>query len=209
MTLEIHAFIMRIPGKFPVLFHILFLFLLFRQYTLFGQTNNMDRYINMMHEGVEKMDSGNYKGADEKFKSALRNLDVLPSEICFFFGKNSYFLEQYKQSINWLNKYIELKGTSGQYFNECVEYLGKAEKAYKLVEEVNKQKVQQELSQQNNFDCNGHTFYKCPLCLGEGVLIKPGKLGTLYQTCPFCNGDGKITCDDYKKYLRGELHTND
>jgi len=209
MTFIICTFKIRIPGLLHIIIFQFILFILINLNTAYGQSNSMDKYIKMMYEGVEKMDSGNYKGADEKFKLALRNLDILPSEICFYFGKNSFFLELYKQSINWLNKYIELKGTSGQFFKECVDYLDKAEMAYKSVQESNKQKVQQELSKQNSFDCNGHDFYKCPLCLGEGVLIKPGKLGTLYQTCPFCRGEGKISCEDYKKYLRGELQTNE
>jgi hypothetical protein len=209
MIFQKHPFKTEMANNLPLYFYFTLLFILLKPDTSFGQSNNMDKYLKTMQEGVEQMDSGNFTGADQKFKLALKNMDVLPGEICFYFGKNSFFLEQYKQSINWLNKYIELKGTSGQFFNECVEYLGKAEKAYKFVQEANKQKVQQELSQQNSFDCKGHSFYVCPLCTGEGVLIKPGKLGTIYQTCPFCIGNGKISCDDYKKYLRGELHTND
>ena len=90
-----------------------------------------------IEEGVKLMDEGNYIEADRKFKRALRNLEVLPAEISFYFGKNSYFLDQYKQSINWLNKYIELKGTKGRYFEECVEYLNRAEMAYKMETEKN------------------------------------------------------------------------
>ncbi len=167
------------------------------------------KYDKIIQEGVNMLDTGNYTGADAKFKSVLRNMDVLPSDICYFFGKNSFFLGQYKQSINWLNKYIELKGTTGQYFEDCKEYLTKAQKAYELETEANKETVKKELSKENNFNCDGKTYMRCPVCFGEGVIIKPGKLGTIYETCPVCKGEGKITCDEYKKYLRGELNTND
>ncbi len=177
--------------------------------SVFSQAVSTQSLLLEIEEGVNLMDAGNYMEADRKFKKALRNLDVLPAEISFYFGKNSYFLDQYKQSINWLNKYIELKGTKGRYFEECVEYLNRAEMAYKLESDKNSDKVISELTKSNEFDCKGHTHFKCPICLGEGVLLKPGKMNdVLYQTCPYCTGSGFITCDQYKLYLRGELKPN-
>jgi tetratricopeptide (TPR) repeat protein len=174
--------------------------------SLFSQTDSDQSLLIEIEAGVKLMDEGNYIEADRKFKRALRNLEVLPAEISFYFGKNSYFLDQYKQSINWLNKYIELKGTKGRFFEECVEYLNRAEMAYKLESEKNSGMVISELTKSNEFDCKGKTHFKCPICLGEGVLLKPGKMNdVLYQTCPYCAGSGFITCDQYKLYLRGEL----
>ena len=135
-----------------------------------------------------------------------QNMEVLPADISFYFGKNSYFMNQYKQSINWLNKYIELKGTKGRFFDECVEFLDRAEMAYKLETDNNSEKVINELTSSNEFDCKGATHFKCPVCLSEGVLLKPGKLNDIiYQTCSYCAGSGYITCEQYKLYLRGEL----
>jgi tetratricopeptide (TPR) repeat protein len=174
--------------------------------SLFSQTDSDQSLLIEIEAGVKLMDEGNYIEADRTVKRALRNLEVLPAEISFYFGKNSYFLDQYKQSINWLNKYIELKGTKGRFFEECVEYLNRAEMAYKLESEKNSGMVISELTKSNEFDCKGKTHFKCPICLGEGVLLKPGKMNdVLYQTCPYCAGSGFITCDQYKLYLRGEL----
>ena len=64
--------------------------------------------------GIKQFESGQYDEADESFRQVLETVQVLPAEICFYFGANSFHLEKYKQSINWLNKYIALKGTSGQ-----------------------------------------------------------------------------------------------
>lgn len=185
----------------------IFLFILPSTYSqVFAQIDAETHYELIMEEGADLMDAGDYEAADKKFKQVLRNMDVLPAEITFYFGKNSYFLDQYKQSINWLNKYIELKGTQGRFFDECVNYLKRAELAYTLETEENSKQVYNEFSQTNEFDCKGKTHFQCPLCSGEGVLIKPGKMNnTLYQTCPFCNGNGILTCEEYKKYLKGEL----
>ncbi len=172
----------------------------------FAQLKDNDYYIRLMNEGVDMMESGDYENADSQFKLVLRNIEVLPSEICFHFGKNSYMLEEFKQSINWLNKYIELKGTKGRYFKKCVEFLEKSENAYKLKQEAQRNRIYTELSENNEFDCKGKKYIQCPICKGEGVLIEPGKMDTaIYKTCPYCIGEGRITCEEYKLFLRGEL----
>ncbi len=171
-----------------------------------GQNGDEAQLILIMDEGVGMMEAGNYEDADRKFKQVLRNMDVLPAEICFYFGKNSYFLDLHKQSINWLNKYIELKGTRGRFFEECVNYLNRAEQAFKLEADQNSRQVKDEFSKINEFDCKGKTHFQCPLCKGEGVLIRPGKMNnTIYKTCPFCDGYGVLSCEKYKRYLKGEL----
>jgi tetratricopeptide (TPR) repeat protein len=162
-----------------------------------------------MEEGVNNMNAGNYEEADNCFKKVLRNLEVLPAEICFYFGKNSYYLSQFKQSINWLNKYIELKGTTGRFFEECVEMLEKSQQSYNLEQEINRQKIIEEFNSETAFDCKGQEYFMCPICRSEGVLIKPGKLSTLYQTCPACEGLGRLSCEKYKKYLKGELEISE
>jgi tetratricopeptide (TPR) repeat protein len=213
MGIEKYAYRMSnrwIAAKTPVvpLFVLILLHTVF--IPAFSQIDPEAQYEIIMEEGVDLMDAGDYEGADKKFKQVLRNMEVLPADITFYFGKNSYFLDQYKQSINWLNKYIELKGTQGRFFDECVNYLKRAEMAYNLETERNTRQVYSEFSQLNEFDCKGHSYFQCPLCSGEGVLIKPGKMNnTIYQTCPFCKGNGILSCEEYKKYLKGELKAED
>src|SRR4051812_32296970 len=72
-----------------------------------------------MDSGVYYLDHEQYVLADQKLKYALSNMKSIPSDLTFFFGKNSYFIGKYKQSIDWLNKYIQLKGTTGQYSEEA------------------------------------------------------------------------------------------
>src|SRR5688500_229351 len=68
--------------------------------------------------GVYYMDNAQYVLADEKFRYVLEHVRSVPSELTFYFGKNSFHLQKFKQSIDWLNKYIQLKGTSGQHHAE-------------------------------------------------------------------------------------------
>ena len=81
--------------------------------------------LRQLDSGVYQMDMGNYTQADAKFRHVLENIKSVPSDLTFFFGKNSYYLEKYKQSIDWLTKYIQLKGTNGQYSQEAASLLKK------------------------------------------------------------------------------------
>src|SRR5687767_865946 len=79
-----------------------------------------------LDSGVYYMDHAQYNLADEKFRYVLQNVKGVPSDLTFYFGKNSYYLNKFKQSIDWLNKYIQLKGTSGQYYQEASDFLKSA-----------------------------------------------------------------------------------
>ena len=68
--------------------------------------------MRVLDSGVQFMESGNYSIADQKFQYVLKNTKSVPSDLTFYFGKNSYHLEKYQQSIDWLNKYVQLKGTN-------------------------------------------------------------------------------------------------
>src|SRR5690606_19227358 len=80
-----------------------------------------------LDSGVYFMNEGKYELADSKFKYVLANIQGVPSDLAYHFGKNSYLLGQYSQSVDWLNKYIQLKGMNGQYSSEAVKWLRKAE----------------------------------------------------------------------------------
>src|SRR5688572_4944807 len=74
-------------------------------------------------------DMGQYEAADTKYVYVLKNLKSIPSELAYHFGRNSYLLGKYAQSIDWLNKYIQLKGTSGANYDDAVQWLDKANSA--------------------------------------------------------------------------------
>ncbi|MDW3210867.1 MAG: hypothetical protein R8N23_13405 [Reichenbachiella sp.] len=160
--------------------------------------------LTSMDRGVEAMEAGYYEAADQFFRDALSKMTKLPSNLAYYFGRNSYHLGKYKQAINWLNKYVELKGTTGQFNDEVREYLELANEAFKNQREAEIGRTQKQLTTQGYFDCPSD-YMHCPLCNGTGVLITPGKFGAVYQTCPYSGLSGKLTCDEYNLYLRGEL----
>jgi hypothetical protein len=161
--------------------------------------------LRQLDSGVYFMDLGKHALADQKFRHVLQNVKTVPSDLTFYFGKNSMYLENYRQSVDWLNKYIQLKGTTGQFYGEATELLKKAE-AGLLNERANETKKTGELFSKNyDIDCGPSGKVSCPVCKGDHVITKKGPFGDEYRTCPYCDEHGNLTCEDYNKLLRGEL----
>jgi tetratricopeptide (TPR) repeat protein len=151
------------------------------------------------------MDEQLYARADEKFKFVLENIKSVPSDLTFHFGRNSFYLGKFKQSIDWLNKYIQLKGTNGQFYTQAVEWKKKAEDEFLKEKSKDSQKAQEVLSTDYDIDCGSTGKVVCPVCKGDHVIIRKGTFGNEYQTCGYCNEHGVLTCDEYNRLLRGEL----
>jgi hypothetical protein len=158
-----------------------------------------------LDSGVYYMDAGEYLIAESKFTHVLNNIKSVPSDLTFLFGKNSYYLLKYKQSVDWLNKYIQLKGPAGQFYTEATDLLEKAQS--ELLKENSKdvQKAEEILSKNYDIDCGPTGKVSCPVCKGDHVIIKKGAFGDEYKTCPYCNEHGMLTCGEYNQLLRGEL----
>jgi hypothetical protein len=158
-----------------------------------------------MDSGVYLMDVGKYALADAKFQYVLENVRSVPSDLTFYFGKNSFQMQKYKQSIDWLTKYIQLKGTNGQFSKEAVEWLKQAEAEYLKEKATASVKAQEVLSTSYDIDCGPAGKVTCPVCKGDHVVIKRGAFGDKYETCQYCDEHGWLTCDEYNRLLRGEL----
>lgn len=154
---------------------------------------------------VYYMDAGEYQIADDRFREVLQKLKSVPSDFTFYFGKNSYYLGEYKQSIDWLNKYVELKGTSGRFYQEAIDLIKNAEVAVVQVTQRNADDAASVLSRNYDIDCGPTGKVICPVCKGSTVIIKHGAFGNEYTTCPYCDSHGLLTCAQYNELIRGEL----
>ncbi len=149
-----------------------------------------------------------YEAADKKFLYVLKNIKSVPSDLAYYFGKNSYFLGKYKQSVDWLNKYIQLKGASGKFSEDAVASLKLAEQKVLAERQAVVQQTQEVLSRDYNIDCGPSGKVMCPACSGSGVIVKKTYLGETYKECATCHKNGLLSCEDYNKLLRGELKAN-
>lgn len=158
-----------------------------------------------LDSGVYFMDNGRYEQADRKFIQVLNNIKSVPSDLTYYFGKNSFHLGKYKQSIDWLNKYIQLKGTTGQYSEDAVKWKTLAEAEFLKEKSVATKKAAEVLSVDFDIDCGPSGKVVCPVCKGDHVTIKRGAFENIYRTCPYCDEHGILTCEEYNLLVRGEL----
>lgn len=169
--------------------------------------NDRQRLIaQRIDSAVHLMDEGEYEEADKKFVSVLKMVKSVPSDLTFYFGKNSFMLKKNRQSVDWLNKYIQLKGTTGKFSEEAIEWKKKAETELLKEQAVDVQQVTAVLSRDFDIDCGPTGKVICPVCNGSTVVIKKGYIGDTYKTCGYCNHTGKLSCEDYNKLLRGQLN---
>ena len=168
----------------------------------------VSRNTMIMHQldsAIYLSDNDRYVEADERFVYVMKNLRSIPSDLTFHFGKNSFYLKKYRQSIDWLNKYIQLKGTSGQYSEEAVEWLKKSEAELLKERATESAQAKEILSRDFDIDCGPAGKVICPICMGKTVIVKKGYFGESYKTCPYCSKHGYLSCEDYNKLVRGQL----
>lgn len=161
-----------------------------------------------LDSAVVLTDMGEYEAADKKYQYALKNLKSIPSDLAYNFGRNSYLLGKYAQSIDWLSKYIQLKGPSSTHYDEAVQWLDKANAARLKERAEESAKAAVILSRNYDIDCGPTGKVTCPVCNGSTVVIKKTYFGEAYKTCTTCNQKGYLNCEDFNKLLRGELKPN-
>lgn len=158
-----------------------------------------------MDSAIQLLNAGSYELADTKFRAVLTSVKSVPSDLAYYFGKNSYHLEKYKQSVDWLTKYIQLKGTTGQFSQDASLWLKKAEDALIQQRLAQSAKAVEVLSRDYTIDCGPTGKVTCPVCNGSTVVIRKDYFGEKYSTCGYCNKLGYLSCDDYNKLQRGQL----
>jgi hypothetical protein len=161
--------------------------------------------MQVLDSAIMLTEAGEFEKAEIKLLYVLNNVKSVPSDLTFHFGKNSFYLGKFKQSIDWLNKYIQLKGTNGQYSTEATSLLRKAEEGLVQERAVQAKKAEQILAASYDIDCGPAGKVTCPVCKGNTVIIKKGYLANEYKTCPFCDKHGNLTCEEYNLLIRGEL----
>ena len=155
---------------------------------------------------VVYMDQERYAEADGYFMKALENINVLSADFCFYFGKNSFYLKSYAQSIDWLNKYLELKGSRGQFSREVLEILEKAEEGFRLDRTATSAvDVKTRFFYLNTIGCDDHKVITCPVCKGDGIITTTDRLGQkYYKACPYST-NGVLTCAEFNLLIQGKL----
>jgi hypothetical protein len=176
-----------------------------RQLEIQRQADKQREIDKQIDSVAQLIDTEQYEAAEAKIIYLLKSVRSVPSDLTFYLGKNSYHLAKYKQSTDWLNKYIQLKGTSGQFSEEAIAIKAKAEGELLKQKQLESQQASQVFSKDFNMDCGPTGKVVCPVCNGSTVIIKKNYFGDTYKTCGYCHLKGTLSCEDYNKLLRGEL----
>ena len=181
----------------------------------FTQVNSLTQ---VKFKSAKKMMSDSlYFKANEVFVGLLTTDKVLPDEICFYFGKNLFLTDYQEESRMFLYKYIALRDSSDQFFEETIELLkvlGEDMSFYDPVieeladtlETVDRKDETKKSKKSSGTVCNVYEVFMCPVCNGTTVLVRTSSFGNSYQTCPYCDENGIMDCETYKMYLSGELY---
>lgn len=170
-----------------------------------NRLRNLERQIDSV---AQLIDQQQYAAADAKIVNILKTVRSVPSDLTFYLGKTSFYLQKYKQSVDWLNKYIQLKGTSGQFSEEAINLKTKGEVELLKEKQTEAKQAGELLSKDFDIDCGPTGKVACPVCNGSTVIIKKTYLGETYKTCGYCNHTGALSCEDYNKLLKGQLKAN-
>lgn len=170
-----------------------------------NRLRNLERQIDSV---ALLIDQQQYVAADAKIVNILKTVRSVPSDLTFYLGKTSFYLQKYKQSVDWLNKYIQLKGTSGQFSEEAINLKTKGEVELLKEKQTEAKQAGELLSKDFDIDCGPTGKVACPVCNGSTVIIKKTYLGETYKTCGYCNHTGALSCEDYNKLLKGQLKAN-
>jgi hypothetical protein len=170
-----------------------------------NRLRNLERQIDSV---AQLIDQQQYAAADAKIVNILKTVRSVPSDLTFYLGKTSFYLQKYRQSVDWLNKYIQLKGTNGQFSEEAINLKTKGEVELLKEKQTEAKQAGELLSKDFDIDCGPTGKVACPVCNGTTVIIKKTYLGETYKTCSYCNHTGALSCEDYNKLLKGQLKAN-
>lgn len=161
-----------------------------------------------MQKAIELIEKEEYHTANTVFRNILATEKVLPTNLSYYFSLTLYHINQYRNSHNFLEKYLKLTGKAGDFYEQSIQLQKLLENAFIEIKDC------------DLCDINGYQFITCSVCKGgksniedcskcraagiitcqkckgEGVVITIDSFGeNNYQTCDRCLGKGIHTCD--------------
>ena len=163
--------------------------------------------VALMDKAKAQMAEGDYEGANKTFRKALATKRVLPTSLSYFFAETLYVIHQNQNAKNFIEKYIELAGKGGDYYEKAIRLKVLIENQFEEIKECNYCNLSgyryiacdncQALGHTVEvcYKCYGNGLTMCPKCIGRGVLIIAQQFGDpVYSSCDMCDSKGYIIC---------------
>lgn len=197
-------------NPFSKCFISVFTFLLLFSYgnETFAQAKpNLGGSSRLFSYALEEMEKGDYERANTYFRQIIENNLPISPEMPYYFAVTLYELEQYDNSMNFVNRYIQINGRNAEKFEEAKALEAKLKEpldAIKACDFCNKQGYRiiacttcegaKELEQTCSL-CKERGVVGCNKCFGKGLLTKRNVFNLIeYHECDQCDGLGKHTC---------------
>jgi len=192
---------------------VFFCFFLVSSSTLFAQTDIPETIIydqvviDLMNQAKKEMQADNYDAANKIFRKALSTHKILPTDLSYLFAETLYVIHQYQNSLNFVDKYIDLAGQGGNYYDKAIELKALLNAEFNKIKECafcnlsgyryipcdNCKALG--VTTETCYNCKGSGATVCPKCMGEGVYITFNSFsGKQYHSCDICEGKGYIIC---------------
>lgn len=161
----------------------------------------------LMNTALSEMEKGEYEKANGLFRQIIDSNLPIPSEMPYYFAETLFELQQFDNSANFLNKYLEINGFKGDNY-EAAKGLEQ-----RLQNPLNEIKVCQlcdrrgyryqecftcegtkQIEQECNY-CKAKGVVGCSRCVGSGMVTKRNVFNIVeYFECDRCSGKGRLEC---------------
>ena len=184
-------------------------FLIFLTFSISGYSQiGQKEYVNQqMQKGIMQLKDGDYVAANETFREVLKINAVLPTDLSYYFAKTLYELNQLSDSKNFIDKYLNITGKTGRFYNEALALDKQLKLKANGIETCHRCNIYgkryvtchnclgDSTITETCYYCLGDSISSCQKCYGSGVLYSRGSFNeVLYATCDRCDGHGHHTC---------------
>jgi tetratricopeptide (TPR) repeat protein len=163
--------------------------------------------LELIATAKKQMSAGDYEQANKTFRKALATNKTLPTEMSYLFAETLFVINQYQNSKNFVDKYLDLAGQGGDYYEKAVQLESMLEERFREIRECDYCNLSgyryvecdncggTGKSVEICYNCKGNGVTTCPKCMGKGVLITYNSLGgRQYESCDLCDSKGYVTC---------------
>jgi tetratricopeptide (TPR) repeat protein len=168
---------------------------------------NLGQSGRLMNNAITEMKVENFEKANAFFRQIIDSNLPIPSEMPYYFAETLFELQQFDNSANFLNKYLEINGFKGDNYEAAKRLEKRLEnplheikvcqlcdrRGYRYQECFTCEGTKQ-IEQECNY-CKAKGVIGCSRCVGSGMVTKRNIFNIVeYFECERCSGKGRLEC---------------